>query len=74
MVSIAARDIGMAPGSGAASANGKDCAHDETSTSHTSGLERVVCQGCGHVSVRFVAAVCGSVDRARFARPADTVP
>jgi len=29
-----------------------DCIHDETVANAVAGIERVVCQSCGHVSVR----------------------
>ena len=47
------------------------CSHDVTVSVRMSGLERVVCERCGHVTVRYLSALSGSVDRSRFAREAD---
>jgi hypothetical protein len=45
------------------------CAHRVTVKVQTSGIEREVCEACGHVSVRVVAGLSGDLDRDRFARP-----
>lgn len=47
------------------------CSHEATVSVRMSGLERVVCERCGHVTVRYLSALSGSVDRSRFAREAD---
>ncbi|GEM_PF-3348803 len=44
------------------------CAHTVTVAVQSSGIERVVCEACGHVSVHFIASLSGAVDRDRFAR------
>jgi hypothetical protein len=45
------------------------CAHRVTLTVQSAGIERVVCEACGHVSVHFLSGLSGEVDRDRFARP-----
>ena len=35
----------------------------------STGVERVVCEACGHVSVQFLSGLSGELDRDRFARP-----
>ncbi|MGH8915913.1 MAG: hypothetical protein ACRDZM_15540 [Acidimicrobiia bacterium] len=44
------------------------CAHRVTMTVKSAGIERVVCEACGHVSVHFLSDLSGEVDRDRFAR------
>ena len=45
------------------------CAHSVSVTVQSTGIERVVCEACGHVSVHFLSGLTGEVDRDRFARP-----
>ena len=50
------------------------CPHRVTVSVQTMGFERVVCEACGHVSVRVpedVETHDTEVDRAIFARPSD---
>ncbi len=47
------------------------CAHRVTISVQASGIERQVCEACGHVSVQFVSGLSGEVDRDRFARPTE---
>lgn len=49
----------------------RECAHDTTLAVLAAGVERSICEICGHISVRFVARVTGPVTRNHFARPAD---
>jgi hypothetical protein len=35
------------------------------------GVERSICETCGHIGVRFTTELSGPVFRSRFARPAD---
>ncbi len=49
------------------------CAHRSTVSVHSSGVERAVCESCGHVSVQFVSDLAGEVERDRFARPVERV-
>jgi hypothetical protein len=49
-----------------------ECRHTETMSTTTAGLERIVCEACGHLSFRFPEVMRrGPVDRERFIRPAD---
>lgn len=45
------------------------CSHRVTISVQASGIERQVCEACGHVSVQYVSGLSGEVDRDRFARP-----
>lgn len=47
------------------------CTHPETVTTVTAGIERIVCETCGHVAVLLQSELEGDLDRSRFARPAD---
>jgi len=51
--------------------NPDTCAHADSITVNTVGLQRVICETCGHVSVNFIDDVGGKVSRAAFAREAD---
>jgi hypothetical protein len=37
----------------------------------STGVERVVCEACGHVSVHFLTDMDSEFDRTRFARPGE---
>jgi hypothetical protein len=45
-----------------------ECRHVNTIETISSGLSRVVCEGCGHLSIRPLASAVSEVDRSRFAR------
>lgn len=47
------------------------CGHEQTLTTITCGLQRIVCEICAHVSVRYIRPIAGPIDRNRFARQAD---
>jgi len=47
------------------------CPHRATVSVQSAGIERVVCESCGHVSVHFLTGLAGEVDRTRFARPVE---
>ncbi len=49
----------------------EECLHTETVSTTTAGLERIVCEACGHLGFRFPEVLSGPVDRDRFIRPAD---
>lgn len=49
------------------------CMHEETLTTITCGLQRIVCESCGHVGVRYIRPIAGPIDRRRFARQADLI-
>jgi hypothetical protein len=48
-----------------------ECRHDTTLAVTAAGVERSICETCGHISVRFLSEVEGPIFRSRFARPAD---
>lgn len=52
---------------------GPDCSHVSTITVVSGGLERVVCEDCGDVTIRYESMISGDVDRAKFARRADVL-
>ena len=47
------------------------CAHSETLTTITAGIERSVCETCGHLSMQYVSEFCSPVERETFARQID---
>ena len=49
------------------------CGHEQTLTTITCGLQRIVCELCAHVSVRYIRPLAGPIDRRRFARQADVL-
>lgn len=49
----------------------RDCFHPSTLSTTTAGLERIVCESCGHLSVRYLGGLEYPADRRQFARPAD---
>jgi hypothetical protein len=51
-----------------------ECLHTETISTTTAGLERIVCEACGHLSFRYPEVMSGPVDRDQFIRPADVLP
>ena len=50
------------------------CAHVSRISVIVAGLERTVCDTCGHVSFASSGELTGAVERRRFARPADELP
>ena len=50
------------------------CAHVSKISVIVAGLERTVCDACGHVSFAHSGELTGELDRRRFARPADDLP
>lgn len=49
----------------------RDCIHDETVNVISDGLERVICERCGHVTIRYESMISGDVTRSQFPRRAD---
>ena len=47
------------------------CSHESTVSVISEGLERVICEECGHVGVRYEAMIRQDVDRSQFTRQAD---
>lgn len=51
--------------------NKEECLHTVNVTVVSSGWERVICEGCGHLSFRHLAELTGKVDRSCFVREVD---
>lgn len=51
--------------------NRQGCLHAASVTVVSAGVERIICEGCGHVSFRYLAELSGKVDRSRFLREVD---
>lgn len=49
----------------------QDCSHDQTVNVISNGLERVICENCGHVTIRYESMITGDVKRSQFPRRAD---
>lgn len=49
----------------------QECLHSANVTVVSAGLERVICEGCGHLSFRYLATLTGKIDRSRFVREVD---
>lgn len=47
------------------------CSHLSTVTVVSAGLERVICEDCGDVNIRYESMISGDVDRSKFSRDAD---
>lgn len=47
------------------------CLHETTLAVTAAGVQRAICETCGHISVRFLRELEGPVFRNRFSRPAD---
>lgn len=50
-----------------------ECPHDSVLTISAAGVERSICETCGHISVNFPSELSGPVTRRHFARPTDEV-
>ncbi len=50
------------------------CSHPNTVTVRNSGIERTVCETCGHVSFRPLDGLSGTTDRRRFERAVERPP
>ncbi len=49
----------------------RDCTHEVTVTVISNGLERVICEQCGHISIRYESMISGDLTRSQFPRRAD---
>ncbi len=49
------------------------CSHQNTVTVVSAGLERIICEDCGDVTVRYESMISGDLDRSKFSRDADAV-
>jgi hypothetical protein len=47
--------------------------HQNTVNGVTGGSERVLCEDCGDVTIRYESMISGDVDRSKFSRDADPV-
>lgn len=47
------------------------CTHTRTLSVISEGLERVICEQCGDVTIRYESMISGDVSRSQFARKAD---
>lgn len=47
------------------------CTHATTIAVTATGIERIICESCGHVSVRFLDDLISEAERDAFAREAD---
>lgn len=47
------------------------CSHESTVSVISAGLERVICEECGNISVRYESMIRHDVDRSQFTRQAD---
>lgn len=48
-----------------------ECRHETALSVTAAGVERSICETCGHIGVRFLTEMEGPVFRNLFARPAD---
>jgi hypothetical protein len=53
--------------------NRGECSHMSTVTVIAYGLERVICEDCGHVTVRYESMIARDVERSMFSRKADSL-
>jgi hypothetical protein len=49
------------------------CEHSQRVTIRGGGVERAVCESCGHVSINAPQGLSGRVDRAKFRRVVDRI-
>ena len=49
----------------------QECLHNVNVTVVSTGWERVICEGCGHLSFRYLAELNANVERSRFVRDVD---
>lgn len=49
-----------------------ECAHSNNVTVCNSGIERTVCENCGHVSFRARKGLSGTADRRMFERQVES--
>ena len=51
-----------------------DCGHADTVTVRNAGIERTICEHCGHVSLVAQEGLSGAVSRTQFARETERAP
>lgn len=52
----------------------RDCLHASTISVFSAGVERFVCEDCGHAGFRYESQISRDIDRTRFSRDADESP
>jgi len=50
----------------------RDCSHRITLSVIAGGVEAVICEDCGNVTIRYESLIAGDISRAQFSRKADT--
>lgn len=53
--------------------NSRDCSHQSTVNVIADGLEEVICEDCGHVTIRYESMIRQDVQRSQFHRRADAL-
>jgi hypothetical protein len=48
-----------------------DCEHEKTVTIRNAGIERTVCESCGHVGIRGLDGLTGTARRSQFNRESE---
>jgi len=51
----------------------RDCAHASTVSVISGRIENVICEDCGHVSIRYESMIRQDVERSQFRRRADAL-
>lgn len=49
------------------------CSHQQSISVIADGLERVICEECGDVTIRYESMIPGDISRSQFARKADAL-
>ncbi len=48
------------------------CSHRSTVSVVTGGLQRVICEDCGDLTVKYESMISGDLDRSKFSRRTDS--
>lgn len=51
----------------------RHCSHEESISVIAGGLERVICEDCGDVTIRYESMIASDISRGQFARKADAL-
>lgn len=51
----------------------RDCSHQSTVSVIADGLEEVICEDCGQVTIRYESMIRHDVERSQFTRRADVL-
>jgi len=49
------------------------CEHEKTVTIRYAGIERTICESCGHVGIRGLDGLTGTASRSQFVRESERV-